>query len=731
MTDVRDNPAPTWRRALEIAQTTINSIPPLYSWRAPSDAKAKGAAAERSLRAFAADPSAWTLHRMNALPGSFTRSEKAALITASSLGLTSETTNRPSHWAFARAPVMRNDPRHPAFSRVRAGSVVASSEERIDALLDAVAAGYATVAASEWPPQLKDAEESAWRKVTPQRGVAVNWYVQAQGPGLGDPLPPDFIRCLRHTVAVLISAGMRSGNIDRTTDPVDTNSGYPYFQPGLAGKMLGTLLTRGGLTARAMLREAEWLNPAIGLPTRAALAFGLSGRSGPLGKAVPLMAYAGAGRWTQLGEWKGFAQRNRVVQMGSAAVNLGIAPIYDVWVAGARATRGQWFGAGLPTPGTDPAPPGWWEYDSDLTGLDLSVSARLQSALADALHAALPSGFTSAHAAIDVHRLSGELPLITPSWDLNDSHCAVVNAHSGVHSGQKATGREDTVYSVAANLYALLQQGFDVYAWPQSKDFQLYNLGDDTRLNTARELNAERFVSAYREIGLTVKLSGGVTFLSKYEGRVGTEVWTGVPIAGRVVQQTLFNEHEATGSWGRLVAPVGLAARSQGHERWPAPLRAAVWDAIRQAEWIEEAGLSAAASLADAVATIQKSDAVRKLVDAAAKLAATDAAWLTAELRGAMHSPLGSYLASLLQPQAQAAAATANAFRVWQTTAVAKLSPSRARHYLIAGWHATKRGRGSLGSLALELLREATSGTRDVDAALATQIIADGGLTEE
>jgi hypothetical protein len=266
----------------------------------------------------------------------------------------------------------------------------------------------------------------------------------------------------------------------------------------------------------------------------------------------------------------------------------------------------------------------------------------MQLALGEAMERHLPRERLDLKLGVQAWLFAGAAPLIAPSWRLAYKACSVIEAGSGVHSGEKLTAIEDTIFSLAAELTALHRQGFDAKAWPSQHDFATWNAGDDTRLERrpGRPLSAEAFSDTFTELGLRVKLTEGISFLSKYEGQVNGQMWSGVPIAARCVQQTLQNENESPGAWGRLTAPLGFVSRFQLSEAWPLRLQDVVWSCVREAEWLAEAGISQASSLADAriACDARAAEAMNEIIKRGEQSQVRIGEWVSSLLRSTDHS---------------------------------------------------------------------------------------------
>jgi len=585
---------------------------------------------------FLSDPSLWRFHRLSALPPSKLIQADETPVLPADLGLNVTRAGRPKPWRFALPPVITKDPRHPDFRRFSPASLVLPDDNAVEDALDAAAEFIAYL--TQLPEsRFSTSELDPARKFTIQRGVYAPWYVQRlSGGNLTSPIPPIVHRIARH-VALIYRHHLPNVIPASKPDPSTTNGGWPTFVAHPLAKIAGALLTDE--TFDITFDNAQQAASGLSIDVATTLGNGLSGRSGPLYKEASLHRFTGTG-WATIGTWRGYAQRNRIVHMSSAAVNQGLRRLFDTWHEARKHIPGLWH-AGV----ADRAliRDQGLTFESDISGFDVSVTRELQNMIAWHFSEVFP------HLSDDLRFwLRAEtLPMIAPSWDRTPDACTVMSFVGGTRSGLKTTAEAGTIYSVIAALYALSRQGFDIWRWPYLTDVRLLVQGDDVLLATNKEVNVEDWTEAYARLGLRSTLIEGDRFLSRHHSTDGTVV----PSAARIIQQTLSNEHEPLGdpdvTEGILIR--GFIDRTEGCEGLPGPVSYAAAKALRHARWMENFLTS---SQMVSIATMRNGlmhsnaaqAAIRRALAARANLP-----WLLAEIRDREHSPSAAALAAFLE----------------------------------------------------------------------------------
>jgi len=388
------------------------------------------------------------------------------------------------------------------------------------------------------------------------------------------------------------------------------------------------------------MANAHALASSLSIDASTCLGNGLSGRSGPIYKDSALIRFTGSG-WENIGTWRGYAQRNRIVHMSSAAVNAGLRPLFSLLHGARKRIPGLWHGGGmdeLVMRGQQTF------YESDISGFDVSVTRELQTMIAWHLSVEFPH----LKEAINFWLAAETLPMIGPSWARTHGACSTYRFLGGTRSGLKTTAEVGTLFSLIAALYALSRHGLDVFKWPFLRDAKLLVQGDDILVATERRLDAATWSAAYAELGLKATLLDGNMFLSRHHDGSGQSF----PSAGRIAQQTISNEHEPHGEPEVTdgILALGFIARTEGAELLPKDLRTQSATICRHAEWFDRFDIPNGfrTDIADTRKWLRLSTkvqgAIRTALDARASLP-----WLARELRDREHSPSSRYIVHLLE----------------------------------------------------------------------------------
>lgn len=546
-------------------------LPPAMALAAKSGSSALGEPEDAPSATFAEAVGLWKFHRLAVGEPSVTISPtKGPAAGFKTLGLNGVRIPRPLHWASFAPPRPSKDPRHPAFKRFDARSVVLPNDKSVTTFLDS-----ATITEPELRKLCVDdahatTEFEHWKKITKQTGKLVSWFVARQGPDYGTiKVPRDYIEALDD---VLEEYSKHSGLAPDKPAPAMTNPGWPLFTSmSPPAKVVGALLAeRDGAST---LATCEWFCGATGLPRATAGCFGLAGRSGPMNKVNPMLAM-GPNGWYQAGEWKGYAQRNRVVQMGSLVWSTAVQALY-LRLEGARRAIAQMWHAG-PSAAKQLQGPGR-HYEADISGYDVSVPPELK----DIIAARLKHWYPDLVGAIDAWRVSESTGLITPSEDLDPASAFVVNAPGGWRSGNKLTSAIGSLNARAVGLMALRRQGCLPNTVLSDGSTTYLSMGDDQRIVTTKLLNTEQWAADWLECGFTCTLFEGYGFLSRATGAGLFDA----PLAGRFVQQRMANEHEDVTRAALGIALLGFIAASDNTDQWPSGLSKRVMDVIQGAAW--------------------------------------------------------------------------------------------------------------------------------------------------
>lgn len=581
-------------------------------------------------------PDSWVFRRMTAQPPEVQYTEVVP-VTPESIGVTTTNIVLPAPWRFAASPDPTRDPRHPAFVRFNRDSVVLSSEDEVDAALNAVAVATAKVPAAVRDEVTLNSELPSWTKFTIQKGTVGSFYVQRQGGGhLQTTLPPSVARIANHIAAIYSLMGPITSA--PKADPANTNSGWPAFNATPLASLAGHILFEQDWDR--MMDNGLGVASALGLDQRSAFAAGLGARSGPSYKFLPLLRFTGSG-WEQIGEWKGHAQRNRVVQMAQRAINRTIRPAFHQLHERRKRIPGLWHAGDVDRYLVSGRR--YW-YESDISGFDVRVTPELQQLMAWALSRHIPE---LAHA-ISLGLRAEQLPLITPSWGLTMGLGNLSYFVGGTRSGMKWTAEVGTFYALTAALFALSKQGVNVFEWPVIPGITILVSGDDVLIASDEPLSTKGWAEAHEELGLSATLIEGDLFLAKHR-KHGTPY----PSAGRIVQQTLSNEHEPHFQGDERLSSglsaLGFIARTEGAHAIERGLSQLAARCCWHARWLRQyIGPVADADLetlrnrliADPVVTEDIMHALRKRAGMS---------WAASIARDAEHSPAAAAMVEVLR----------------------------------------------------------------------------------
>jgi hypothetical protein len=377
----------------------------------------------------------------------------------------------------------------------------------------------------------------------------------------------------------------------------------------------------------------------LGIPIQSCLANGLGGRSGPAYKELPVHRFTGAG-WEEVGSWQGYSQRNRIIHMSSSAVNHGLKRLFTLWHECRRYIPGLWHSGDLDFV----AMKGWkYTYESDISGFDVSVTRELQTLIAWHFGQLFPEMLAD----LDFWLHSETVPMVAPAWDRSFSACTIMSFFGGTRSGLKTTAEAGILYSLAAALFALFKQGVDIWKWPNIPGVALLIQGDDVLIGTNRELNTEGWSDEYARLGLRSELVVGDMFLSRHHDTEHVPF----PSAGRIVQQTLSNEHEQKGDpeITNGILALGFIARTENCEHLPPDLRHHAGQLCEHATWMH--GYCNGSDFQDlSLLRTRLSTSSAVAADIATALeAAKNLPWLIKEIRDREHSPAAEMLARYVE----------------------------------------------------------------------------------
>jgi hypothetical protein len=267
------------------------------------------------------------------------------------------------------------------------------------------------------------------------------------------------------------------------------------------------------------------------------------------------------------------------------------------------------------------------------------------------------------------------------------------------------------------------EQGFDVEGFPYASDFSSVHQGDDCATATLRPIDGEQLTQTCALFGFTIKAIPGDVFLSRHQVD-GHEI----PIAGRIVQQMMSNEHEPTGRHCLGILYLGADARLTGSERLPSRYKDAIWRCIRNASWIEETGVKSF----DGLRVFLRSSSARAQIEQDLQHAA-NAAWLRQETRAADYK----YTAAAILAAARAVGLDPSAADSddLKTDAIIRASVgipwSTKRFWASEGWAAINSGHNATADWLARIANEVRVNVDPTDTILRNAIIPDydeGGI---
>lgn len=463
-------------------------------------------------------------------------------------------TTVPGFMRFVKIPDAHTWSTDPGFTRVKPGSNVFDTEAAIDGAL-ALGAEVTTLLApaGEEGDPIAWGEHDIWKKITVQKGRHPADHIKPKSPPLISPST-----AWKETAAAVLAHYPDDFGIEPMPEPpVDTNAGAPLYLSGFGAKVAGACLLRPtAAETHAAGREACVM---LNLPEAASLAYGFNTRTGPLAKAEPWFEF-GPGGYTASRTATSRWCRTRHVFMGSMGVLLGTRGLARICKAGRRRLPGMWHAGDADDKlarrmHAMRIDRGWVMVEIDLSAFDRSLSLGLQLALADAFRRRWPW----LSDAVDFYLLGEQLPTLSPSYYKQPGTrrvASIVTKLGEVSSGQLMTAEVGTLINLITALTAMREQGVSnpVDSWLRGEILILVQ-GDDMLL-CAPAVDIDTFTATYAAAGLTAKVASGWRFLSKHMTPSGP-----LPIGGRIVQQTLFNEHEVLGPKLWPLNVLGLWAR--------------------------------------------------------------------------------------------------------------------------------------------------------------------------
>lgn len=412
-------------------------------------------------------------------------------------------------------------------------------------------------------PGLAAVERDEFSKICLQSGGPPGWFVQPAG--LSRHHDFDYARW----VGAIMDEMTVVTPYERHAPRRNTNHGYPTWRTDDADMAVHALIARAGVNFDAAAGVARGLAGA--LECRVGPCNTSNSRTGPTNKILDAYTITGAG---PVLTWKlqSLACRRRLVNMAPFWTLQLMRPIYAALVERFWATAAA---GGLLTRTRTAALIAHWDagltISDDISSFDLMVPFELQRALFLTLRDRFPALRDAAAAWF----AEEQLPLLAPPHYTGDE-AFLYESIGTTKSGHLLT-------SVAGSLYNLARVAFCLHATcgyntARAARYAVHSgsvlvWGDDVTLQLPGRTRLDRWAEASAEFGLPCKVAPGAIFLRKtYSGGHAA------PLAARLVQQTVFNEHAPRTQNLELL---GLWSRTIGLEHHPAHAVLADWLAER------------------------------------------------------------------------------------------------------------------------------------------------------
>lgn len=468
--------------------------------------------------------------------------------------------NTPRFWRMTRMPNPASYYNNRDFTRVRQASNLVTSEAQVSAILQKAAEIATRLESmkgtlSPVDEMILTGELDSWKKITVQLGHYPGDILASPSPVALASMPNAWVQ-IAIKLARLYPDEPLQTPLART--PMNTNGSCPCYVAGFPAKLASAALFQP--TAADTMAFSEEVMTRLGLPFQTALAYGYNDRTGPLAKWVRLWKRDDLGNWFSDEEGISLHTRRRLVFMGAMPGILGTRKLAATFKTGRKSLPGLWHEGD-----TDAQTGmkmhfyrarGWVMKEADISAFDTSVNPTMQSTLAEIFRKRWPHYAEE----VDFWYLAENLPLLGPSYLADPgqrSGATLITTHGGTKSGHLLTAEIGTFIAMTTLLYGFYKMGYrdPIASWLQG-EILILDQGDD-QLFCAERLDPSAIEDAYSEVGLTVKIIDGCRFLSKHVTPDGL-----LPVAGRIAQQTCFNEWEPTGR--NLIGINVLGVR----ERW-------------------------------------------------------------------------------------------------------------------------------------------------------------------
>jgi hypothetical protein len=534
------------------------------------------------------------------------------------------------------------------------------------------------------PDPIRMGELEIFEKFTIQHGRRWDGYLGHKGPDPFDlEIPDDFRQMAREVAAWLKDKPVEELT---TSNPYDTNGGWPMLFPGPGPKMVGAALTGTASPWQDIVSASILTAQNLSLVEAGVQAFALAYRSGPFYKQAPDWFfnfpndtwYANrtvAGAWPRARHifMVSFTEIARMTPVWQQAYGrLSNVPIWDrtgdndVTRVRAAAERGMYI------------------VESDYSGYDQSIHPKLLELIASDVLAEL-SDADSARAWLGWQ----QRPVLTPPWvpdqriikawtlatkDIDLSKYegkkagptgadafSIVGGFGGLSSGDKLTSWFGATLNFIVITWALrrLKIFSDPIGSYERGEWDVLIQGDDTMLMTTSPIDTDAWSETIAEVGLKVTILNGRRFLMKHM----TDDGHAYAVGGRVVQNTLSPEYPHTKKPALGLNYLALADRlSSG--LYPG-IAKYVWRCLELIEWIEpilrHLGWPTSVPTAMEVASYIKVVHASKIAEAVKMQARMKDFSVQAAVRDAPYSPSAAGLVKAIEALAPDALAVSEA----------------------------------------------------------------------
>ena len=496
---------------------------------------------------------------------------------------------RPSLWRGSLRISTSQDPRSPDYTRFIPGGAVLTDHARVERFYAAARRhrdrieGEAAKAEEIGPRKgfhdsmIYAGEWDVYKKLTILIGRRWDGYLGRLGPEEDHSLPPDIWR-MADRLADWYLDQLDGLPLLPTTDPYDTNAGWPTFTAGPIPKLVGACLANDNHSLDEVLDISTRYASRFAIPQASVQSFGLAYRSGPLYKWQPDWNYAGAGEWTARRQIRGAWPRARHVFMGPFTNFRMLRPLWQTFMSVHKNTLGL---AHKGTEDDDAIAAGYrrdlYYSEADFSGFDQSVTPQWRALVAHIIERVMGPRMSR------LFEFWQSRPVLSPSWYASQNGVTIVASNSGVHSGSKDTSVYGTIINLVASLATLERLGVCRDAIQEvliEHDTQLFILGDDTLLGTSVPVEPDAWTENMAEFGLKATTLPGCRFLMQHRTPDGPR-----QVASRVVQNSISPEYPEVGRYAVGMNAVAFLGRTE--KGIPAIMEDMVRDCLASAEWLE------------------------------------------------------------------------------------------------------------------------------------------------